>query len=99
MGAGAVAELAVGIGASGAGLENGDWEGSIPGSLAPVGTTARADFQGGVPKWSKGTVCKTVIRGFESRRRLSSFRCDPRRHNVPIFPACTLAATFLIPTR
>ncbi len=26
---------------------------------------------GGVPKWTKGTVCKTVIRGFESRRRLS----------------------------
>lgn len=25
---------------------------------------------GAVPKWSKGTVCKTVIRGFESRPHL-----------------------------
>jgi hypothetical protein len=28
---------------------------------------------GGVAKWSKATVCKTVIRGFESHRRLSGF--------------------------
>ncbi len=27
-------------------------------------------LQGGVPKWSKGEVCKTFIRRFESARRL-----------------------------
>ena len=27
-------------------------------------------FFGGVPKWTKGTDCKSVIRGFESHRRL-----------------------------
>ena len=27
---------------------------------------------GGVPKWSKGTVCKTVIRRFKSGRHLQS---------------------------
>ena len=27
---------------------------------------------GDVPKWSKGTVCKTVIHGFESHRHLTS---------------------------
>lgn len=27
---------------------------------------------GGVAKWSKAAVCKTVIRGFESRLRLQS---------------------------
>ena len=26
--------------------------------------------KGGVAKWSKATVCKTVIHGFESHRRL-----------------------------
>jgi hypothetical protein len=30
------------------------------------------DFKsGGVAKWPKATVCKTVIRGFDSHRRLS----------------------------
>ncbi len=27
---------------------------------------------GGVPKWTKGADCKSVIRGFESHRRLLS---------------------------
>ena len=31
------------------------------------------DFHGVVPKWLKGAVCKTVIRRFESGRRLSKF--------------------------
>ena len=30
---------------------------------------------GGVAKWSKATVCKTVIRRFESARRLFLFHC------------------------
>ena len=30
----------------------------------------RQDTRGGVAKWTKATVCKTVIHGFESRRRL-----------------------------
>lgn len=29
------------------------------------------DSSGRVPKWSKGTDCKSVIRGFESHRGLS----------------------------
>ena len=34
----------------------------------------RANFQvGGVAKWPKATVCKTVIRRFESGRRLFFF--------------------------
>ena len=35
------------------------------------GVITASDHVGGVPKWTKGTVCKTVIRGFESRRRLA----------------------------
>ena len=33
-------------------------------------------FFGGVAKWTKATVCKTVIHGFESHRRLLFY---PRR--------------------
>ena len=32
-------------------------------------------FHGVVPKWLKGAVCKTVIRRFESGRRLIFFKC------------------------
>lgn len=33
----------------------------------------RAARQGGIAKWPKATVCKTVIRGFKSHSRLSGF--------------------------
>ena len=40
--------------------------------------------QGRVPKWTKGTDCKSVIRGFESRRRLSVGPSRlPPRHQLP----------------
>jgi hypothetical protein len=41
------------------------WSGGLK-PLAPKG-------QGGVAKWPKATVCKTVIREFESHRRLQPF--------------------------
>ena len=31
-------------------------------------------FNGAIAKWSKATVCKTVIRGFKSRSHLSNFK-------------------------
>ncbi len=38
---------------------------------------------GGVAKWPKATVCKTVIRRFESDRRLSFQDPDIPRQPVP----------------
>lgn len=32
-------------------------------------------LRGGVAKWTKAMVCKTIIHGFESRRRLQVFPC------------------------
>ena len=39
---------------------------------------------GGVAKWSKATVCKTVIRRFESARRLSSFPAYGKNMDGPV---------------
>ena len=38
---------------------------------AKVGGRVGLTSCGGVPKWTKGTDCKSVIQGFESLRRLS----------------------------
>ena len=37
---------------------------------------------GAVPKWPKGEVCKTSIRGFESHPRLQIFLVQTRRHGL-----------------
>lgn len=46
---------------------------AIPATISGMIQPSANAIHGGVPKRSKGTVCKTVIRGFESRRRL--FAC------------------------
>ena len=40
-------------------------------NMTCVGYLAVHKLQGGIAKWSKAAVCKTAIRGFESRSRLS----------------------------
>jgi hypothetical protein len=43
---------------------------TVPYRLARISRLQIIAGLGGVAKWSKATVCKTVIPGFESRRRL-----------------------------
>lgn len=43
--------------------------------LTRSGIGAKMVSPGRVPKWSKGTDCKSVIRGFESHRDLSPTPC------------------------
>ena len=49
--------------------------GLLRSGFAPASTGGYPDplHDGRVPKWSKGTDCKSVIRGFESHRGLSPF--------------------------
>jgi hypothetical protein len=41
---------------------------------------------GAVPKWPKGEVCKTSIRGFESHPRLQASRFKSMDYNFRLFP-------------
>ena len=51
----------------------------VVGDLRTVdGCTRSADgVEGDVPEWTKGADCKSVIRGFESHRRLTLFLGNP----------------------
>lgn len=40
-------------------------------------------LNGAIPKWSKGMVCKTIIRGFESRSHLRFHRFQRRKTKRP----------------
>ena len=61
--------------------------------------TGLADFAilekfGAVPKWPKGEVCKTSIRGFESHPRLQAFRFKSVDYNFHPFSAIPNLGTF-----
>src|SRR6266487_4240255 len=49
---------------------------------------------GAVPKWPKGEVCKTSIRGFESHPRLQASRFKSMDYNFQFFPRIPNLGTF-----
>lgn len=59
------------------------------------GVVERAIAVGGVPKWTKGTDCKSVIRGFESHRRLIEF--TPREVGITYGDVDSFAAALESP--
>ncbi len=49
---------------------------------------------GAVPKWPKGEVCKTSIRGFESHPRLQASRFKSMDYNFRLLPRIPNLGTF-----